>query len=59
MASENQVHRENAQLQSEPTPKKPYQKPAFRHEKVFETLALICGKISATQAGCQASKKNS
>jgi hypothetical protein len=24
------------------TPKRPYQKPAFRHEPVFETLALTC-----------------
>ncbi len=24
------------------TPKRPYQKPAFRHERVFETTALTC-----------------
>jgi hypothetical protein len=32
--------------------KLPYQKPAFRHERVFETMALACGKISTTQAQC-------
>ena len=31
----------------------PYQKPAFRHEGVFETMALACGKISSTQAQCK------
>jgi hypothetical protein len=41
------------------TGKKPYQKPSFKHEKVFETMALACGKISATQASCRVIKKNS
>ncbi len=39
--------------------KKPYQKPSFKHEKVFETMALACGKISPTQATCKTVKKNS
>jgi len=34
-----------------PTTKKPYEKPAFRHEQVFVTTALSCGKI-ATQGSC-------
>jgi hypothetical protein len=41
------------------TKKKPYVKPAFRHERVFETMALACGKISTTQSSCRASRKNS
>jgi len=32
--------------------KKPYSKPAFRFERVFETSALACGKVSHTQHGC-------
>jgi len=40
-------------------PKKPYVKPAFRHEKVFETMALACGKISTTQQSCRTNRKNS
>ena len=28
--------------------KKPYQEPAFRYERVFETMALLCGKIEPT-----------
>jgi hypothetical protein len=39
--------------------RKPYHKPEVRHEKVFETSALQCGKVSSTQASCHASPKNS
>jgi hypothetical protein len=40
--------------------KKLYQKPAFRYERVFETLALSCGKVVVTQGTCQgASRKTS
>jgi hypothetical protein len=40
-------------------PKKPYQKPSFRHERVFETMALACGKVNSTQAQCASNTKNS
>ena len=40
-------------------PKKPYVKPAFRKERVFETMALACGKISGTQQACRANRRNS
>jgi hypothetical protein len=39
--------------------KKPYQKPAFRFERVFETTALACGKINATQGLCRFNRKTS
>jgi len=39
--------------------KKPYQKPSFRYEKVFETMALACGKIHPTQFQCRFNRKNS
>jgi hypothetical protein len=39
--------------------KLPYQKPAFRHEGVFETMALSCGKMSSTQGQCKSSMKAS
>jgi hypothetical protein len=32
--------------------KKPYEKPSFRHEQVFVTTAITCGKLSGTQGGC-------
>jgi hypothetical protein len=40
-------------------PKRPYEKPAFRYERVFETMALACGKISSTSGACRFNRKNS
>jgi len=37
---------------SKPTAKKPYVKPEVRHERVFETAALTCGKINHTHGNC-------
>jgi len=37
-----------------PKPKKRYQKPEFRYERVFETMALACGK---TPVGGTCSKR--
>ncbi len=37
--------------------KKLYTKPAFRHEKVFETMALACGKIHQSVPGCKFQRK--
>jgi hypothetical protein len=39
--------------------KKLYKKPAFRHERVFETRALSCGKVQTTQGACHANRKTS
>lgn len=39
--------------------KKPYQKPARRRERVFETTALSCGKVQTTTASCHANRKTS
>ena len=45
---------------NEPTrAKKPYQKPEFRFERVFETRALTCGKVNVTQSSCAHNRKNS
>lgn len=38
--------------------KKPYQKPEFRSERVFETMALSCGKV-ATQFQCRRRRRSS
>ena len=43
----------------EPRAKKPYVKPEFRHEKVFETMALSCGKMQTTQGTCHYNRKSS
>ena len=39
-------------VESHGSAKKPYQDPAFRHERVFETMALSCGKTHPTQSMC-------
>ena len=42
-----------------PAVKKRYVKPEVRHERVFETQALSCGKTSDTQSGCKSIRKSS
>jgi hypothetical protein len=37
--------------------KKPYTKPAFVHERVFETMALACGKVNPVIFQCKTNKK--
>jgi hypothetical protein len=40
--------------------KKPYARPSFRSEQVFETMALACGKMSPTELQCHGfNRKNS
>jgi hypothetical protein len=39
--------------------RKPYKKPAFEWERVFETMALACGKINSSQQQCKINKKHS
>jgi len=38
--------------------KKPYHKPTFRYEHVFETMALACGKISRRSKSCRLNSKS-
>ena len=40
-------------------PKKPYERPEFRYERAFETMALSCGKMRGTQGLCRFNRKNS
>jgi len=44
---------------SQPSSKREYIKPSFRHEIVFETMALSCGKIAGTQQACNMNRKTS
>jgi len=39
--------------------KRLYTKPGFQHEKVFETMALACGKLATTQRQCRFNRRNS
>jgi hypothetical protein len=41
------------------SPRKPYKKPEFRFERVFETMALACGKIGPSESQCRFNRKNS
>jgi hypothetical protein len=46
-------------VQPRPAFKKPYVKPAFRYERVFETMALSCGKLNPNQFQCRFNQKTS
>lgn len=48
---------ESAIPRDEPRERQPYVKPQFRHESVFETMALACGKVNTTQSACR-SRRN-
>ena len=39
--------------------RRPYQRPSFRCERVFETTALSCGKVAGVQSTCVAQRKTS
>jgi hypothetical protein len=52
------THEKNSD-ESPRTAKKQYQEPAFRHERVFETMALSCGKMNATQFSCRFNRHSS
>jgi len=43
--------------EAQPPLRKPYRKPEVRHERVFETRALSCGKVQTTQAQCHFNRK--
>jgi hypothetical protein len=57
--TDNRAPREKPQPGSAGKEKKLYKKPAFRYERVFETLALSCGKLGSTTSQCQFARKTS
>jgi len=60
MTTRGRVQNEAQGLEAEkPREKRPYKKPEMRYERVFETMALSCGKIRATQAQCRFNRKRS
>jgi hypothetical protein len=59
MAEKNDKADEKNPGESRRTAKKPYQEPAFRHERVFETMALSCGKVQPTNFQCSFHRMNS
>jgi hypothetical protein len=59
MANEDPGFADRRVNQRENTTKKPYEKPAFRFERVFETSALTCGKTDPTSTLCKVNRKAS
>jgi hypothetical protein len=49
----------NSPKPRETVAKKPYTKPAFRFERVFETRALVCGKMQDTNESCRHNRRTS
>ena len=59
MAEKNEIPRnEKDGGQHPPAAKKPYGKPEFRYERVFETMALACGKTAGV-GFCKGHNKSS
>jgi hypothetical protein len=59
MKSTEQNSRQGSASEAKSAVKKPYVKPDVRHERVFETMALSCGKVQTTQASCHFNRKTS
>ena len=56
---DSQLTNSTPEAQPRPAFKKPYVKPAFRYERMFETLALSCGKLNPNQFQCRFNRKTS
>ncbi len=48
-----------AAMKAASSAKKPYVKPTVRHERVFETMALSCGKVQSSQGSCRFNRRAS
>ncbi len=59
MRQREDTDRQATPMGEQKTARKPYRKPAVRHEQVFETSALACGKIQTTQESCAHNKHTS
>ena len=59
MSQPGSKHEDVQAAESKSSVKKPYQKPQVRHERVFETMALACGKIGDTTHACSLNRKTS
>ena len=57
--TEKRVPGSETATEAKPRARKPYTRPTFVREQLFETMALACGKINGTIAQCRLNKKNS
>jgi hypothetical protein len=59
MAGVDSLEPKNKPRTQEKQKKKPYSKPAFLFERVFETQALSCGKLHSSAGVCNRFSKTS
>lgn len=59
MASGSVLEFDEKQTSAGKQSKRPYIKPAFRFERVFETQALTCGKTHGISNQCKTNRKAS
>lgn len=57
MANEDPGLKDRQVIQRGTHTRKPYEKPAFRFERVFETSALTCGKTDPLSDMCKHNRK--
>ncbi len=57
--SKDQKPRLTPDSEAKTAARKPYVKPMVRHERVFETMALSCGKVQSTQGSCHHNRRTS
>ena len=58
MSESEKVERLASAGEERSSPKRPYEKPTVRHDQVFETRALSCGKVQTSQWSCQHNRKS-
>ena len=59
MSNTEENHQAPLKAAMKPAAKKPYVKPEVRHERVFETMALACGKSGPTESNCRFNRRAS
>ena len=59
MTESESTSRVTSATEGKHTVKKAYQRPEVRYERVFETMALACGKVQTTQGQCAHNRKAS
>jgi hypothetical protein len=59
MSRQKDTNRPSPGADTERNGRKTYQKPAVRYERIFETSALMCGKVQTTQQQCHLNPKAS
>jgi hypothetical protein len=57
MSEQDKSEEQKESAAEKPKQKRPYKKPTFRYERVFETNALSCGKIGIVQQSCRNNNK--